>query len=323
MTSESGGVGTRTDLRTVAVVGTGVIGSSWAAQFLARGLDVVAVDPGDRAEDRLREYVQRVWPTLRELGLAPGADPGRLRFSTDAGAAAAESDLVQENAPERLELKRSVIRELDAAAAPDVVIASSTSGLMPSLLQAGATRHPERVVVGHVFNPPHLIPLVEVVGGKLTSTTTVDSAMAIYRALGKKPIRVSRELPGHVANRLQAALWREAYSLIDRGAVSAEDLDAAISHGPGLRWALLGPLLTMHLSGGAGGLRHVLEHLGPPMQDWWDDLGTPLLDERLTETVLEAVGDELAGLDIGAAERDRDRILVQLLAAKSAAAHLP
>lgn len=306
-------------VRRIAVVSTGVIGASWAAYFLARGLDVVATDPAPDAEERLRADVAAHWPVLERNGLADGASPERLTFTADPAEAVAEADFVQENGPEREDVKHALFAALDAAARPDVVLASSSSGLLPSVIARGAAAHPERVLVGHPFNPPHLIPLVEVVPGERTSTEAVERAMAFYAAVGKKPIRVHQELPGHVANRLQAALWQEAYSLVDRGVATVEDVDTAISHGPGLRWAVLGPFLNQHLSGGAGGLAHVLEHLGPPTEKWWRDLGSVTLTPELVDKLVAGVDDELAGTDVAEVVARRDAVLNALLAAKARA----
>ena len=297
------------EIRTVAVVGAGSIGASWAALVLARGLDVVATDPAPGAEERLR---QNLTLRLQELGLT--AASARTRFTADAAEAVAGAGLVLECGPERLDLKRELFEVLDTAAAPDVLLASSSSGLAPSAFQSGC-RHPERVLVTHPFNPPHLVPLVEVVGGEQTSEEALESAMAVMRHLGKRPIRLRRELPGHVANRLQAALWREAYHLVGEGVVSVTDLDLAISSGPGLRWALLGPFATQHLSGGPGGLEHVLEHLGPPMVEWWEDLGSPELTPELVDALVAGVHEELGGREdeVMAA---RDQALRELLETK-------
>jgi carnitine 3-dehydrogenase len=297
------------EIRTVAVVGAGSIGASWAALVLARGLDVVATDPAPGAEERLRKNLGL---RLRELGVTAAHE--RTRFIADAAEAVAGADLVLECGPERLDVKRELFEVLDDATAPDVLLASSSSGLAPSAFQSGCL-HPERVLVTHPFNPPHLVPLVEVVGGEQTSEEALESAMAVMRHLGKRPIRLRRELPGHVANRLQAALWREAYHLVGEGVVSVADLDLAISSGPGLRWALLGPFATQHLSGGPGGLEHVLEHLGPPMVDWWDDLGTPELTPELVGKLVAGVREELGGHEdeVMAA---RDQALRELLDTK-------
>ena len=306
----------------IAVVGTGVIGASWAAYFLARGFDVVATDPAPGAEGRLRSYIRDAWPALTRMGLSPGADPERVRFVSDLESCVAEADLVQENGPEREDIKRETYRRMDAAARPEVILATSSSGFMPSLFQ-GVCRHPERVLVGHPFNPPHLIPLVEVVGGERTSEEAVATAMAFYERIGKKPIRIRKELLGHVANRLQAALWREAYHLVEIGAVTVAEVDAAIAHGPGLRWALMGPILLSHLSGGAGGMRHLLDHLGPLNSAIWADLGTTVLTDELKESLIAGVDAEIAPHDFSAMVAERDRLLVELLVAKGKAENLP
>lgn len=298
-------------VRTVAVVGAGAIGASWTALALRHGLDVVVTDPDPAAEQRLRALVAAF---LEDVD--PAAYAERLTVTADAGRAAASADLVLEAGPERLEIKRSIIAELDAAARPEVLIASSSSGLTPTSFQSAAERHPERVLVVHPFNPPHLVPLVEIVGGAATSEHAIGTAMELFRALGKRPIRLRRELPGHVANRLQAALWREAYYLVEQGVVSVADLDTAISSGPGLRWALLGPLATQHLSGGGLGLRHVLEHLGPAQVEWWADLGAPELTPELIETLARGVDDELAEVDAAELMARRDAALRELLATK-------
>ncbi len=300
-------------IRTVCVVGTGAIGASWTALVLSRGLEVVATDPAEGASEALTDIVSA---RLAELGAADAGWQDRLTFEPDLGRAVTDSDLVLENGPERLEVKRDIFAALDEAAGPDVLLASSSSGLLPSSFQSACRRAPERVLVAHPFNPPHLLPLVEVVGGEQTSEEAVESAMQVMRRLGKRPIRIRRELPGHVANRLQAALWREAYHLVDQGVVSAADLDAAIASGPGLRWALLGPLATQHLSGGPGGLAHVLDHLGPPMADWWADLGQPELTPALVETLVAAVDDEFEGTSADDVRSRRDRALLDLMALK-------
>ena len=307
----------------VAIVGCGLIGASWAALFLARGHDVVATDPAPDGEARLRATVRDAWPALSALGLADGASLDRLTFEADPARAVARADFVQENGPERIEVKRETFRLLDGAARPEVVLASSSSGLKPSAIQEACTRHPERVLIGHPFNPPHLVPLVEVVGGSRTSEAAIAGAMAFYARAGKHPIRIRRELTGHVANRLQAALWREAFHLVETGAASAADVDAAIAHGPGLRWALMGPCLLNHLSGGEAGIRHTLGHLGPLIQAMWDDLGAPTVSPALADTLADGIRDELAGRDLAAVVAERDAILVELVARKRRAAALP
>ncbi|TFV51756.1 3-hydroxyacyl-CoA dehydrogenase [Blastococcus sp. TF02A-35] len=301
------------DVRTVAVVGAGSIGASWTALALGRGLRVVATDPADGAEDALRRTVA---DRLTELDLP--LDQSLLTFTTDAREAAAAADLVLEGGPERLDVKQAIFAALDDAARADVVLASSSSGLLPSSFQSACARHPERVLVAHPFNPPHLVPLVEVVGGEQTSDAAVQATVATLRHWGKRPIHLRRELPGHVVNRLQAALWREACHLVEQGVVTVEDIDVAIANGPGLRWALLGPFATQHLSGGPGGMAHVLEHLGPPMVEWWHDLGAPELTPELVDTLVEGVRAEFEGRPEADVMARRDRALRELTALKAA-----
>lgn len=307
----------------VAVIGSGAIGASWASQFLAAGLDVVVTDPSPGAEARLRATVDAHWVVLERLGLAPGASVDRLSFVSEPETAAAGADFVQENAPERELVKAELMARLDDATRPEVVIASSSSGLLPTTLQQSCARHPERVLVGHPFMPPHLIPLVEVVAGTATAAAAVETAMTFYRSIGKCPIRVRTELPGHVTNRLQAALWREAYWLVAEGAASVSDIDTAISQGPGLRWAMLGPFATQHLSGGEGGIAHVLEHLGPPMVEWWQTFQTPAWTPELVTRVIEGVESELADVDPTAMLNERDALLESLITQKAKALNLP
>jgi carnitine 3-dehydrogenase len=306
-----------------AVIGTGVIGTSWAAYFLSRGMDVIATDPAPEAEVALRAGVAAAWPSLIQLGLHESADPDRLSFTTDVIEAVTGADFVQENGPERLDIKQQLIATIDAHTPAEVIIASSSSGTLPSEIQALAQRFPDRVLIGHPFHPAHLMPLVEVVGGSQTSLEALDRAMSFYASIGKKPIRVRQELPGHIANRLQAALWREAYSLVERGAASVADIDTAISYGPGLRWALLGPLVLQHLSGGPGGMAHLLRHLGPPTQKWMDDLGAPQLNPELAAALVAGVDAELAGIDQQALVAERDALLIELLNRKAESEVLP
>jgi 3-hydroxyacyl-CoA dehydrogenase len=280
-------------VRRIAIVGTGVIGASWAAQYLARGFDVVATDPGPDAEAKLRKYVDEAWPALTAIGLTKGASRERLGFTTDMAQALSQADLVQENGPERPDFKIKLFADMDAATPPDSLIASSSSGITPSVMQSQC-KHPDRILVGHPFNPPHLIPLVEVVGGKTTSPEALQQAMKFYASIGKKPILLRKEMPGHVANRLQLALYREVLYLVDQDVLSVADADAAVCWGPGLRWALMGPSLQYHVSGGAGGIQHflqgVFEGLLPVFKTLGDPTITPELKSKLAEGALQEAG---------------------------------
>ena len=306
----------------VAIVGTGVIGASWASYFLAHGLHVTAFDPAPGSEAALHSTVESQWPTMQTMGLAPGADLARLRFRPTLAQALEGAGFVQENGPERLDAKRDLFRAMAEIAPAEVLLASSSSTLMMSDVQPGC-RHPERIVLGHPFNPPHLIPLVEVAGGRATSPEAVAGAIAFYRAIGKHPIRLKREIKGHIANRLQAALWQEAFHLLREGVADAADIDAAISHGPGLRWAFLGPFLNLHLSGGPGGMAHNLAHLGPPTEAMWRDLGSVHLDPQTVAVVTDAVEEFVLRLDLPATLAQRDEALAALLRSKGEATALP
>lgn len=300
-------------IRRVAIVGAGTIGASWAALFLARGLEVVVSDPAADAEAQTRARVRDAWPVLAELGrVAPGASPDALRFEPDLEAALAGADFVQENAPEREDFKTGLFARIDAALPAHVIVASSSSGLIMSRLQSRCV-HASRFVIGHPFNPPHLIPLVEVVGGDQTSADTIDRCIAFYRSMGKYPIRLNKEVPGHIANRLQAALWREAIHLAAENVASVADIDAAVSQGPGLRWALFGPHMTFNLGGGAGGLAHFMDHLLGPVQTWWDDLGAPDVTPELQQRLIEGVDAEAGKRSIADLVQARDAQLTALL----------
>src|SRR5262249_26636504 len=299
-------------IRRIAIVGTGVIGASWAAYYLARGFDVVATDPAPNAEANLRKYVDEAWPLLTSTGLSGGASRDRLTFTTSLQDALAAADFVQENGPERPELKMKLFADMDAAAPVDSIIASSSSGITPSVMQSKCV-HPERVLVGHPFNPPHVIPLVEVVGGTKTSEEAVRRAMAFYTSIGKKAVRLNKELPGHVANRLQAALYREVLYLIEQGVLSVADADDAVSYGPGLRWGVMGPSLQFHLGGGQGGIQHFMEHLLPGMVLMWKALGTPNVTPELQRTLAEGVAQEAAGRSVDELAGDENETLTGLL----------
>jgi carnitine 3-dehydrogenase len=299
-------------VRTVAVIGTGVIGGGWAAHFLRMGYDVVAFDPGADASRRLHALVDNAWPALERIGLAGDASRDRLRFAGSLAEAVSSADFVQESTPESLPAKVAVLAEIDEAAPPGVVVASSTSGFAMTDMQV-ACRTPERFVVGHPFNPPYLIPLVEVVGGKATAQEVVDWADRFYTHAGKVSLKLDRELPGFVGNRLQEALWREALHMVAAGEATVEQIDASIAHGPGLRWALMGPCLTFHLAGGPGGMAHMLDHFGPALLEPWTRLEAPPLTPQLRDRMVAGCEEEAAGRPIAELERERDAFLVDLL----------
>ena len=300
-------------IRRIAIVGTGVIGASWTAQFLAKGLQVVATDIAPGAEIALRKFVKAAWPALERLGLSPGASQSNLKFTADLAEALAGADLVQENGPERLDFKQKLYEQLDELLPPDVIIASSSSGIKMSEIQTGAASHPERCVIGHPFNPPHLIPLVEVVGGAKTSEETIQRAIEFYKSIGKKAIRLNKEMPGHVANRLQGALAREVYYLIAEDVLSAADVDDALSWGPGLRWGIMGNMMLNHLGGGPGGIEHFFHQFAGPMTTSWKTLGSPVLTPEIQKKLVDGVHVEVGSRTIEELEAERDEILLGLL----------
>jgi 3-hydroxyacyl-CoA dehydrogenase len=302
----------KTEISRVAIVGTGLIGSSWAACFLAHGLDVVATARAPGAEDKVRQYVEAAWAALTKIGLAQGASTSRLRFESNLKEALAGVDMVQENAPEREPLKIKLFAEIDSILSPPAMLVSSTSGIPMSRIQSEC-KHPERCVTGHPFNPPHLIPLVEVVGGAKTSAETIERAMRFYTAMGKRPLHIRKEVLGHVANRLQAALYREVAYLIDQDVVTVADADAAVCMGPGLRWALMGPNLIYHLGGGPGGIRHFFEHFAGPSAALWADLGSPKLSPELQKKLVDGVLEEVNGRSFEALSLERDNLIMGLL----------
>jgi 3-hydroxyacyl-CoA dehydrogenase len=300
-------------IRRVAIIGTGVIGASWSALFLAKGLEVVATDVAPNAEAALKRFIESAWPALKRLGLAIGASQSKLSFTADLAAAVKGADLVQENGPERIEFKKKLYGQLDELLPADVLIASSSSGLTMSEIQLACRFHPERCVIGHPFNPPHLVPLVEIVGGAKTSEETIQRVAEFYTALGKRTIRLHKEVPGHVANRLQSALSREVYHLVAEGVVSAADADTALSWGPGLRWGIMGSLLLNHLGGGQGGIEHFFEQFAGPMTAWWKVLGQPVLTPEVQKQLIDSVRAEVGPRSVDELAAERDEMLLELI----------
>jgi len=296
----------------IAIVGTGVIGASWAAQYLARGLDVVASDPAPNAEDNLRKYVDDAWEQLTAIGLTPGASRDRLSFTPRMQDALTKADFVQENAPERPEFKIKLFADIDDATPADSIVASSSSGITPSVMQSKC-KHPERVLVGHPFNPPHIIPLVEVVGGAKTSPEAIQQAMKFYAEIGKKPILLNKEIPGHVANRLQLALYKEVLYLIQENVLSVTDADAAVSWGPGLRWAIMGPNLQYHVGGGAGGIKHFMEGVFTGLAPVFNGLGNPQITSEFKQKVIDGVLREAGNRSVEQLAHEENEALVELL----------
>lgn len=303
-----------TDIKIFAALGTGVIGAGWIARALAHGLDVHAWDPAPGAEAALRTRIANAWPALEKQGLAPGASMQRLRFFADLDACVRDADFIQESAPERLDLKLDLHARISAAARPNVIIGSSTSGLLPSEFYAEA-QHPERCVVGHPFNPVYLLPLVEVVGGERTAPEAVQAAIAVYSALGMRPLHVRKEVPGFIADRLLEALWREALHLVNDGVATTGEIDDAIRFGAGLRWSFMGTFLTYTLAGGDAGMRHFMAQFGPALKLPWTYLKAPELTEALIDDVVAGTGVQQGARSLAELERYRDDCLLAVLGA--------
>ena len=304
------------EIRNIAIVGTGVIGASWAAYYLSRGFNVTATDPAPNAEDGLRKYIDEAWKTLSKNGLSAGASRDRLTFEPNMALALAKADFVQENAPERPDFKAKLFAEMDDATPPNSILASSSSGITMDVIQSKCKR-PERSVIGHPFNPPHVIPLVEVVGGAKTSPQTIEKAMAFYSSIGKKPIRLFKALPGHVANRLQAAIYKEVLYLIQQGVLSVADADIAVSYGPGPRWGVMGPSLQWHLGGGPGGINHFMEHLMGPLEGMMKALGTPNITPDLKQTVANEVMRIAGSRTVEQLAAKENEVLTELLSSRA------
>ena len=302
------------DIKTVAVIGTGVIGSGWSARLLAHGYEVIAWDPGQDWQSRLRAALENAWPAVCKLGLFPGASLDRLRCAESMEAACTVADFIQESAPEQLELKRNLIAAIDTCAGAGTIIASSTSGLLPSDFQVDCAR-PERVIVGHPFNPVYLLPLVEVLGGRKTAPEAVERAIAFYTDLGMRPLRVRNEIEGFISDRLQEALWREILHLVNDDIASTGELDAAITYGPGLRWAFMGTCLAFHMAGGDGGMRDFMKQFGPALKLPWTKLESPELTDELIDKMTAGTEQQAAGLTVKELERLRDDCLIAIMQA--------
>jgi 3-hydroxybutyryl-CoA dehydrogenase len=298
----------------VAVVGAGTIGASWASLFLAHGLGVRVHDTGPQTEGRVRAFVIAAWSSMRRLvPNAPEAPPlHALSFHETASGAVEGCKFVQESTPERLEIKHETLAAFEHALEDDAIVASSASGLKLTDMQKGM-RAPGRLILGHPFNPPHLIPLVELFGNEKTENDVLDKAEDFYRTCGKVTIRLNREVPGHVANRLQAALWREAIHLAVSGVASVKDVDLAVSAGPGLRWAIAGPTTIFSLGAGTKGLGAFCEHFAPSFHEWWDDLGDPRLDAATIASLTEDLELSRNGSPLTEMERERDERLASLI----------
>lgn len=300
---------------TVAVLGAGVIGASWSALYLAAGLKVKVFDVADDIATKVNTYLDNAWPTLAQLDLTEMGDRSRISFHDCASDAVRGVDFVQENVPEKIEIKHALYREIEPVLPAHTIIASSTSGLMVQELQQG-WKDPGRFILGHPFNPPHLIPLVELLGNDQTDEGVLDLAETFYRRVGKVTIRIKKEVPAHVANRLQAALWKEAIHLVTAGVASVEDVDKAIWAGPGLRWAAMGPHLLFHLGAGPGGMREFCSRYADSFHHWWDTLGDVQIDPDTIEQLVTGIDSETAARNTQSLAAERDALILEFLKAR-------
>ncbi|WP_200930668.1 3-hydroxyacyl-CoA dehydrogenase NAD-binding domain-containing protein [Pseudorhodoferax sp. Leaf274] len=293
------------------MLGAGVIGAAWAAFFALAGRHVRVADPAPDAQQRIDAMLARARPAMQALGML-AAQPTLPRLVTGIEEAVQGACAIQEALPEQLELKRAAYRAVEAAAPSEALLMSSSSGLMPTLLQQGLA-HPERLLIAHPCNPAYLMPLVELVGGQATSAEAMDRAEAFYRALGKQTVRLQREATGHLVNRLQAALWREAVHLVAEGYATVADVDRAVTEGLGARWTVCGPHAIFHLSGGSQGMAAFLERLGPAVESWWADLGQPTLDAGTRAKLIAQMQDAAQGRSTEAMAQERDAHMLRVM----------
>ncbi|MEM9125314.1 MAG: 3-hydroxyacyl-CoA dehydrogenase NAD-binding domain-containing protein [Pseudomonadota bacterium] len=299
------------NVKHTACLGGGVIGASWAALFLASGRSVALFDPDPNIGKNVRNYIQDAWPTMQALGLTKQGDPDAISFHASAAAAVDGADFVQESAPERLPVKHTLFKEIEPALTAHAIVASSASGLTLGQMQPGWS-DPSRFVLGHPFNPPHLIPLVEVMGNEMTADGVADAAQAFYQSIGKTTIRMNKEVPGHVANRLQAALWREAVHLVISGVASVEDVDKAVWAGPGVRWAAMGPTMLFNLGAGDGGLAAFCDHFTDTFNGWWDDLGQVRLNDEVAHQLTTGIAASAQGKSPAELSQQRDTLILAM-----------
>lgn len=300
------------EIKTLGLLGTGVIGGGWAARALHAGINVVASDINPEMEKWIKEAVENASPKLIELTEGINMpERGTLSFTTNLVEMAEKSDFIQENVPENLNIKHNALETVSKNADPDVIISSSTSGFMPSEMQSHVI-NPERFLVGHPFNPVYLCPLVEIVGGKNTSESTKLAAKDFYESLGMHALMVKKEVPGHISDRLQEAMWREILHALNDDIASTQELDESIAYGPGLRWAIMGMNQIYMIAGGAGGARHFIEQFGPALEWPWTHLKAPPLTEEIINRFVEGTEAQSQGKSIRELENVRDECLVAI-----------
>ena len=299
-------------IKTVGIAGTGLIGAGWAARLLIRGFDVIAYDVHPAAEAKLRAAIDVAWPSMsRLLGATP--KKGKLSFTIDLKEMATKADFIHEAAPEREELKVKLFGDIDAIARPDVIISSSSSGFLPTVLQSQCRHHPERVIIGHPFNPVYLLPLVETVPGAKTSSEAMDRAGIYFESIGMQVLRLKKEIEGYICDRLQEALWREALHILDKDVGTTGDIDDSIIYSAGMRWAFMGSFLTYHVAGGPGGMRHFISQFDPTLDLPWTDLAFPKWNDTLQNRLIDGCEAQSAGQTVAEIEAKRNEVLVDMM----------
>ena len=296
----------------VTIVGAGVIGAGWAARMLACGLIVNAYDPSVKARKQLLLNTKTALKSLQRLGLNKNTKLSNLKIYSDLRESLHSTTFVQENAPENEKLKKKLLKDIDKLLPKNIIIASSSSGLLPTRIQS-LCNYPERVCIGHPFNPVYLLPLVELVSGKQTKKNTITRAKKFYEGIGMKPLIVKKEIEGYISDRLQEALWREALHIIKDGIASTQDVDDAIVYGPGLRWSFMGVCLTFHLAGGQTGMKHMLEQFGPALKLPWTKLKAPKLDTKLKKLMISGTKKQSGKYTIKDLEVQRDIFLIEIM----------
>jgi carnitine 3-dehydrogenase len=299
-------------VKTIGIAGTGLIGAGWAARALIRGINVIAYDVSPAAEAKLKAQIKTAWPSMEKL-LGKPKTKGKLTFTTDLAAMASKAEFIHEAAPEREALKIKLFKDIDAIAKPDVIISSSSSGFLPSRLQSECAHHPERVVIGHPFNPVYLLPLVELVPGDKTNAAALDRADDYFKQVGMQVLRLKKEIDGYICDRLQEALWREALHLLNKDVGTTGDIDDSIVYSAGMRWAFMGSFLTYHVGGGPGGMRDFIKQFDPTLELPWTDLKFPKWNDTLEKRLIDGTDAQAAGRTVAQIEAKRNAILVDMM----------
>ena len=305
-----------TPINKIAIIGTGVIGSGWTLRLLAKKKEVYVFDPNLKQEKFLLDEIKRTTKSLKSFYKTSTVSTKKLFFKKSIKEAVKDADLIQESGPENEKIKKKIVKEISKWSKPNAIIASSSSGLLPSKIQS-ACKNPARFIIAHPFNPVYLLPLVELVKGKKTKNNFIKKSEIFYRSLGMQPLIVKKEIEGYLSDRLQESMWRESLHIINENLASTDDLDKAIIHGPGLRWSLMGTFLTFHLAGGKLGMRHMLKQFGPALKLPWTKLKAPKLTKKLSNRIIKGAKKQSKGKSIKELTTIRDNFLIDLLKLKN------